>query len=103
MITTKTTTAMVAAIALLGAVAPAAFAQVTQTNTNTNTQTSTVTITGPISSGTGGTTAVGIGVSQEAGVCQLNVAADNDVTEAGAGDASSETELSGSIDGSDCS
>jgi hypothetical protein len=102
MITTKTTTAMVAAIALLGAVAPAAFAQVTNTNTNTNTQTSTVT-TGAISSGTGGTTAVGIGVSQEAGVCQLNVAADNDVTETGPGDASSETELSGSIDGSDCS
>jgi hypothetical protein len=102
MITTKTTTAMVAAIALLGAVAPAAFAQVTQTNTNTNTQTSTVT-TGAISSGFLGTTSVSIGVSQEAGACQLGLGADNDVNEAGAGDASSETEITGSIVESDCS
>jgi len=104
MITAKRTTAMVAAIALLGAVAPAAFADVNQLNYNTNTQSATFTL-GSISSSTGGTTDVAIAVNQEAGACQVNVGADNDVSESGDGDANvdSTADLSGTIDGSDCS
>ena len=101
MITAKTS-AMITAIALLGAVAPAAFAQVTQSNSNSNTQSVGIT-TGAISSTLAGTTSVSIDVSQESGACQANVGSDNDVTEAGAGDASSTSETSGSIDGSECS
>ena len=102
MITAKTS-AMITAIALLGAVAPAAFAQVTQSNSNTNTQSISATLGAITSSGTDSTTSMSITANQESGACQVNVGSDNDVTEADAGSATSDSETTGSIVDSDCS
>jgi hypothetical protein len=100
MITAKTS-AMITAIALLGAVAPAAFAQVTQSGSVSNTQSASV--TGTVSSGTNGDSSLSVAISQESGGCVFNVGTDNDQSETGNGDASSTTSIGVDNSEADCS
>ncbi|HEU4822920.1 MAG TPA: hypothetical protein VFS97_05800 [Nitrososphaeraceae archaeon] len=90
MIATKRTAALIAAMSLLGAVTPAAFAQVgPQLNFNLNTETSANTC--PATAILGSTASTSCNTNQEQGNCQLNVGADREST------------ATGSLDSGDCS